>query len=216
MSERKQREFERRELEILDATLALCDSEQWESVTVAQIASQAGIGKGTVYKHFASKEEICARLVLDDAAELMVQLRHHAEQFDDPVAWARDMFHFIFNWSARRNVLSRMHNFVRLRASRERLSDDTQQQLTQMDNAFFELLSPPILRGMEQGVFAKRPVNQLFTGLHATFHGVLLMIRNREYAGCGVQGAQNEQEFIDDMVEFMVSILAGPAATATE
>ena len=73
-TERKIREFERREQEILSAALELFAGERWESVTVTQIAKQAGIGKGTVYKHFASKDEIYARLALD----LNAVVRYHS------------------------------------------------------------------------------------------------------------------------------------------
>src|SRR4051812_11157804 len=64
VQERKAREFNRREQEILAAALQLFRRDEWQTVTVEQIAQQAEIGKGTVYKHFASKDEIYARLAL--------------------------------------------------------------------------------------------------------------------------------------------------------
>src|SRR5215510_8755204 len=65
IEQRRAREFDRREREILQAALHLFRGEDWENVTVEQIAHSAEIGKGTVYKHFASKDEIYARLALD-------------------------------------------------------------------------------------------------------------------------------------------------------
>lgn len=217
MSERKQREFERREAEILAAALVLLDSEQWQSVTVAQIASQAGIGKGTVYKHFTSKEEIYARLIMDDAYQLLAELRHRIAQFENPVEGLRDLFRCSLVWCVEREAIMRLQSHAKQRSFRERLSEETQQQFAQIDGEFFELLAEPVERGMASGVFMARPVNPLFTGLHATFEGVLLMIRNKEYGdGCfGDENTQSEQQFIEDMVEFMVTILTGPADSCT-
>ena len=65
VQDRKEREFKRREEEILAAALALFRNDNWQAVTVEQIAEAAEIGKGTIYKHFASKDEMYARLVMD-------------------------------------------------------------------------------------------------------------------------------------------------------
>ena len=57
--------FEQRESAILDAARRLFAEQPWDRVTIAEVATAAGIGKGTVYKHFPSKEALYARLVLD-------------------------------------------------------------------------------------------------------------------------------------------------------
>ena len=54
--DRKAREFQRREEDILKAALALSNRDDWQAVTIEQIAQKAEIGKGTVYKHFPSKD----------------------------------------------------------------------------------------------------------------------------------------------------------------
>ncbi len=59
---RKKREFLRREEEILSVTDRLLRTPD-ENVTVDRIASEVGIGKGTIYKHFKTKHEIVARLI---------------------------------------------------------------------------------------------------------------------------------------------------------
>lgn len=59
-----------REASLLAAALNCFATERWEDVSVARIAKLAGVAKGTVYLHFASKDEICARLALDFYDEL--------------------------------------------------------------------------------------------------------------------------------------------------
>lgn len=62
---RKEREFARREKDILDAAMRLFDCAHWEEITVEQIAKEAEVGKGTVYKHFPSKEALYAQISLE-------------------------------------------------------------------------------------------------------------------------------------------------------
>ncbi len=50
--------FEERESAILAAARELFQREDWELVTIDEIAAKAQIGKGTVYKHVASKDEL--------------------------------------------------------------------------------------------------------------------------------------------------------------
>ena len=61
----KKKVFLAREQKIVSAALELLISENIDRVTVSKIASQAGIGKGTVYKHFLTKNEILVRIMLD-------------------------------------------------------------------------------------------------------------------------------------------------------
>ncbi len=60
---RKAQEFRQREREILDAALALFLEEGEDRVTVEMIADRVGIGKGTIYKHFESKDQLLLTIV---------------------------------------------------------------------------------------------------------------------------------------------------------
>lgn len=70
IEDRKQREFERREKDILEAAFDLFAEKGVENVTIEMIAEAAEIGKGTIYKHFKSKHEIFASLVLGRGKEV--------------------------------------------------------------------------------------------------------------------------------------------------
>jgi len=61
----KKKLFLAREQKITKAALELLLEEGIDRVTVSKIASQSEIGKGTVYKHFLTKNEILIRIVLD-------------------------------------------------------------------------------------------------------------------------------------------------------
>ena len=61
----KKKLFLDREQRIISAALELFLSEGIDRVTVSEIAAAVGIGKGTVYKHFLTKNEILIRIMLD-------------------------------------------------------------------------------------------------------------------------------------------------------
>lgn len=71
VSDRREREFKRREEDILTASFDLFSENGIESVTIDMIAERAEVGKGTIYKHFIGKNEIFASLVILQGHELM-------------------------------------------------------------------------------------------------------------------------------------------------
>ncbi len=90
----KKRRFLAREKLIVDTTLRLLIRDGVDYVTVAQIASEAGIGKGTVYKHFQTKAEIMMRIVRDYENNIATAVRAGVEATDrgDPGAAAKAYF----------------------------------------------------------------------------------------------------------------------------
>ena len=81
-------EKESRRQQLLDAAYTLSQSTPYDLLTVAQIAEQAKLAKGTVYLYFKSKEELFLGLTervltawLDELDQFLAQdaLQHHAE-----------------------------------------------------------------------------------------------------------------------------------------
>lgn len=211
MSERKLREFKRREQEILDAALELFADEQWEKVTVAQIAEHADIGKGTVYKHFASKEEIYAQLILNYSTELLTFFSKELTSDADPATKIRRVLGYCLREFSEDSARARLHFHCKQRSFRERLSDEIQQQFAEHEQAFMGVFAPVLEKGMADGVFMRRPIFQTFAGLEALFDGTLLMIRNEDYLCCmpSDQQPMSREAFIADMEAFMLSTLTG-------
>ncbi len=90
----KKAKFLEREQRILDCALELLLEMPEERVTVEMIADRAGIGKGTVYKHFSSKTEIYAALLIGYESELTAKLQQGVAQSagGEPAAAARIYF----------------------------------------------------------------------------------------------------------------------------
>lgn len=67
--------FQQRENALLQSARQLFQEQSWDRVTIAEVAHHAGIGKGTVYKHFSSKEALYARLVLDCSRQHLAEMQ---------------------------------------------------------------------------------------------------------------------------------------------
>lgn len=63
IQERKQREKEERQESILEAAKVLFYQQGFHDTTMAQIAKQAELAKGTLYLYFKSKEELAATII---------------------------------------------------------------------------------------------------------------------------------------------------------
>ena len=83
ISDRRAREFKRREEDIIQAAFDLFAEHGIEYVTIDMIAEKAEVGKGTIYKHFTSKNEIFAVLIIRQGHELLEMLE--SVPWDAPV-----------------------------------------------------------------------------------------------------------------------------------
>lgn len=65
-----------KETALYRGTLRLfCESPDFSKVTVQEIATVAGVGKGTVYEYFSSREELIAKAMIFGAQEELSSLR---------------------------------------------------------------------------------------------------------------------------------------------
>jgi len=74
LTDRRDRNFKRREEDILNSAFDLFADHGIESVTIDMIAEAAEVGKGTIYKHFTGKNDIFASLVIRQGYGLLKAL----------------------------------------------------------------------------------------------------------------------------------------------
>lgn len=89
----KAREFRQREQDILDCAQALFIEHGEDKVTVEMIADKVGIGKGTIYKHFETKNEIYVLLMIryeDELADMFARI----DMTEDKQTLVREYFTF--------------------------------------------------------------------------------------------------------------------------
>lgn len=204
-SDRKQREFEQREQDILDAALALFSRSNWETVTIEQIARTADVGKGTVYKHFASKDELLFRLMLRFYQGLLLRLQADMQGDEEFLARFRRIFEIAFRYHLEHREYRYIVEYCNRIDFKERADAEWRDSFMQLDQAFGEWGDPMMLSAMEQGLIEKRPLAQIQIGLHACFDGTINML----WAGKDWCIHGDEKEIMDSAVRFMMSGLIG-------
>ena len=203
-SDRRQREFKRREEEILDAALELCSGPHWESVTVDQIAMQADVGKGTVYNHFASKDELLFRLMIRFYQGMLDELRAGLAE-GSPTEVLREIVRDALTYHVRHPEYRYVVLYCERVDFKERAAPEWCDDLRSLDSSFEEWGLPLIRRGMESGEFRPRPVDDVLLGLYAAFKGALLML----WAGEGWCPRRGEPgAMIAAMTDFMMAGVA--------
>ena len=175
IEERRAREFHRREREILDAALVLFSRDDWELVTVEQIAKQAEIGKGTIYKHFESKDEIYARLALDFNRALLNQFRQVDVSLPVTERY-REMTRLAWEAHLASRELHRVVLFSARPEFRHKLPVAIASEYTAIENDTLELTRTLLQQGMDRGLFPRKPIEHLMIGAQSAFWGAVQLI----------------------------------------
>lgn len=216
---RKMREFERRERDILDSTLKLLTGEQWQTISVDKIAQCTGIGKGTVYKHFDCKNDIYAHLLLDNYRQMLTQFkRFAADDHLTGVQQIRGMLLYALEYHRENVAHQHMHLHFRQKAFREQISSNYLQQLDDTEEQFTEAFEQAVDKGISEGdVNPDIPRETMMAGVSATFEGAIVILQ--EGGSCKQQLMQtNEQKdaYINHVVDYMIAALIRQPADKQE
>ena len=204
---RKEREFARRERDILDAAISLFNSPDWRQVTVAEIAKKADVGKGTVYKHFESKEEIYAHIAYEFQSQMTNILRNldSSQPFDSVMrSLIRQSFDLFIRFPAQARVyMHHKHSEISEQLSPEcRISCIASKNQQEHEELIFSIIEC----GIEQGAIPERPVRHIMVGMSATFDGVLNMIWDGNVAE---DFELSQEELVTLITQYMVSGIKG-------
>ncbi len=94
MSSFKEREKLRREEAILAVAQALFAARGFEKVTLEEVAERVGVAKGTIYLHFASKDDLLMAILTKKQSELVAMLDEVA---NEPFAKSLEIIFKIWN-----------------------------------------------------------------------------------------------------------------------
>lgn len=202
---KKQAEFARREQEILNAALSLFEGPHWEQVTVEQISRKAEIGKGTVYKHFASKEEIYAYITLAFTDKLLENFET-ATNSEDVLVCLKNIIRIAFDMFLANPAQARVSFYCKREDYRNRLPQELREQFEKLDSRFENFIGSILTSGIEQGIIPEKPVEHLMMGLEATFDGAISMIWNTDVSH---QHTIDLDTYVTIISEYMLAGLVG-------
>jgi AcrR family transcriptional regulator len=171
-SDRKARELRQRERALLDAAIALLDRDDWQAVTVEQIAERAEYAKGTIYRHFPSKDDLYARLAADWAAGTHAELEAlDAERPFEPVL--RDVVAVCWRRMTGDRVHARLLQHVQRGDFLAGIAAETRAALDEADARIVGLLAGLIDWGIAEGAVPDAPLEPRLFALAALLAGAL-------------------------------------------
>ena len=165
---------------IIDTALALLIRKGSEKVTVAEIASQAGIGKGTVYKHFESKAEIMIRIMLDYERSTAASLQAGIQATDNGNPGA--VVKAYFESRLANPALDRLVQQLEIRLAEESAVAEQMEQLLEIRRGSVANLSAMVEKLIGAGVLEDVPAHYHYLACWALAQGAVDVCFNRGLA----------------------------------
>ncbi|MHA6492885.1 TetR/AcrR family transcriptional regulator [Pseudomonas borbori] len=171
----QEQQFEQRENAILAAARTLFREQPWDRVTIAEVAVAAGIGKGTVYKHFSSKEALYARLVVDLSRVNLDELRAvHAAH--PPSEAMRQVIRRAFEQMLADPIQAQLGQYCDRPAFQERLDAPYRAQFQQLEHDYMLFFGQLLNDTLDQGELTAETCQHLLWGVEACVNGVMSRI----------------------------------------
>lgn len=189
----KKRRFLAREERIIDKALFLLIRDGIDKVTVSSIAREAGVGKGTVYKHFLTKTEILMRIVLDYEQSITENLRLgiEATEAGDPGAAARSYFQARLSNPALDRLVQQLE--VKLEGNED--VAESMAELHAMRRSNIDALNSMIAKLIDKGILEDVPPHYQYLSCWALAQGAVEAYFNVSY-GADVEDKEDFLRFI--------------------
>lgn len=121
----------------------------YHGASTRAIAQRAELSPGTIYTHFANKEDLFFRIVLDSHAASLESLTQAVALGSDPAERLRLFMAAYASWHAEWSVIARpVHHDLQV------LTDDHFQKVVDVRRATIAVLDEILEAGIEQGVFS--------------------------------------------------------------
>ncbi|WP_166258491.1 TetR/AcrR family transcriptional regulator [Marinobacter salicampi] len=201
--------FRKREQTLLATALKLFQKHGWEQVTVAQVADAAGIGKGTVYKHFATKDEIYARLALDFSQRCLEAYRRQGIG-DQALASMRAVIRLSFDLMHQHPTEVQLSLHCERPEFQERLGPRFQSRFAELEVGYTRLFNELLEAAVARGEIPQVPIESVFWGIEAGFHGVMARVAAGGFGHWST--TPDMARYFDHVADFMIAGLLGASA----
>ena len=189
----KKKRFLLREKRIIEKALFLLVRDGIDKVTVSAIAREAGVGKGTVYKHFLTKTEVLMRMVLNYERNITENLRKGIESTEagDPGAAARSYFQARLSDPALDRLVQQLE--VKLQVNEE--VEDKMLELHTMRRSNINALNVMIAKLIDKGILEDVPPHYHYLSCWALAQGAVEAYFNVSY-GADVEDKEDFLRFV--------------------
>ena len=201
--------FQQRENALLESARHLFQNDSWDRVTIAEVARHAGIGKGTVYKHFTSKEALYARLVLDCSRQNLAELQEIARSAPAEQAMRR-VIRRSFELLQADPLQAQLCLLCDRPAFQERLEPPYREQFVKLEGQYMNLFSSLLQSSFRDLPLSPAHCQDLLWGVEACVNGVMARIASGGFAHWAEYIELDA--YFDRVTDFIIAGLQGQAA----
>jgi len=177
--ERKQREKEKRKIEIINAARKVFSSKGFNSSTMEEIATEAELSPGTLYLYFKNKEELHTSLSIEILKYLADEIQKVVIEdisVEKKIDRFRDVFIKVYDHDP--NILINLFH-LQSGETLQNLSDEVLQQIKIYSGLAHGAITNVIKQGIEQGIFIDEHPVALADVLWASYAGIVLWVDSK-------------------------------------
>ena len=195
----KEKQYQEREELIRQVAEEMLFERGYHEMSMDDIAAQVGIAKGTLYRHFASKEDLVFALVMRDLSELMRNLEEiratNVTAQEKLVATFRMFYQKISG-----KYVSAMDTSIVPTFTRERMAC-----IKEVKEPFLEHFSSILAAGQANGEFdATLPTDVLM-------YAVISLNAPMTYRRLVAEGNRTKEDLEKDLIRILLKIVAPPS-----
>jgi AcrR family transcriptional regulator len=206
----RQRRKEARPQELLEAALELFVEKGFAATRSEEVASRAGVSKGTLYLYFPSKEELFKAAVRQNLITLIAEGQEMVHSFEGSTG---ELLTCLMRAWWNRVVHTPASGIFKVMISEARNFPDLAKfYFDEVVQPAERLLSSTLERGIARGEFRPLPVHET---VHALIAPVLFLAMHKHSLGaCGLHGMDmNAERFIDTQMQLVLHGLEVPRAS---
>lgn len=197
----RQRRKEARPQELLNAALELFVEKGFSATRSEEVATRAGVSKGTLYLYFQSKEELFKAVVRTRLSALIAEGQQIADRFDGPSAQLLRLL--MHSWWQRVGNSPAGGIFKIIMAEVRNFPELAQFYSDEVIVPAQRLIAGTLQRGMQRGEFRAVPLNE---ATHTLIAPMLFMALHKHSIGaCPVMTPDmNPTRLLDTQIDLML------------
>lgn len=153
---------------ILDAALEVFSEKGFHVATMDEVADQAGLGKGTLYRYFANKETLFNELVRQRLEELEAKARTVLDGQDDVLTMIEKYIRVYFEFFDRNERLYRL-----IVQERHDIGGQVQDLYLKQVKRRILVLRKKVFEASQKGVLKPLDFETVFYGVMGFIHGII-------------------------------------------
>lgn len=150
------KKLERQE-RILESASKLFAEKRFDEVLMEEVAQEAGVGKGTLYRYFCTKEDLYFAVIFAGIAQLKDQLHAAAATVEDPLVQLEKALRAIVTFLSRNRFFFRLMTIEESKS--EKPKSEFRQRWKQERGELLAAIGAVLQRGGDSGVFEIRHLN---------------------------------------------------------